>query len=384
MDRIKKINFNKFTKRERILFYILFLIILESFLYLLIFNPILLEIKKSEIKISTLNKNIKLKKEMINKSKIIDKSNKELLKENKVSISKDILEDRFIEFKNLFPSSNYIDDENNFTINFQLEDKDLKQIYKFSKFYIFDNFYIKRKNEKEYDFTANIKYKNDNSILPRIVKNEESIDKTIDLNKKYFKERLSKENDKNIIEEKKVKKIEEKVREKDNSKKMLTKKIENEPFIQDKMTEKLNENKKILEENAKKDKLDIKKYEFKDLLVFTEDSASSNLFYPDEDENLLIYYNLKNKKNGDCLLILFNDVVDFKKLTFNLFIPQECKGEFGYYTTEKVSFKEQPLSGEINLVEIENIKNLRGLYYKIDSEQAEEGLISIFDFEGTI
>ena len=87
------------------------------------------------------------------------------------------------------------------------------------------------------------------------------------------------------------------------------------------------------------------------------------------EDFLIVDYEITNIENDEYLYIFFNDVVDVKNFKLLLELPYNFTGEIGYLDAYKNPVELSPEFGGQQLVEIDEIKALKGLYYKPEEEK---------------
>lgn len=366
MQIINKIK--ELSKREKILLMILSFLIFELIFYSLLISPFIKKLNNVKFKNKEIQSQINLNKESYKKALSMKEDNKKLLNSDLSSNFNILSDENLTKFQgddiSLLDKS---ENENNKSIEFKTSKDGLNSISRFNEFFIFNDMEISKEVEDEYLFKANLLL-NKNSNLPIIVASD---GKDLNLKDSYYKDK-QKLNQNKSEDDKKIKSIKKEIKKSKN-------KTATSPKKQDKLkvekSIKKDFDKEVVENIQKADvyKTDSLIPDFKflkfDINNFATYAGEGNEISLIQMEDFLVVdYEITNIENDDYLYIFFNDVVDVKNFKLLLELPYNFTGEIGYLDSYKNPFELSPEFGGQQLVEIDEIKALKGLYYKPEEE----------------
>ncbi|RVU54965.1 hypothetical protein [Anaerosphaera multitolerans] len=383
MYKIKKFSDIKLlSKREIKLFLILFILIVEFVIYGLVYKDKINLVSAYNIENESLKKSIKLQNEEYKKhNNLIEKDN--IINNETTHINKLQNPENLKNFTLQFPYILETNTKDN-TISkyeFNLPKSKINKITEISKHLIPDKVHINLGEEGYYGTIELFKESNEQNSTSESSE-KTNLNENIELEKLYFKNRIEKSSkEKNLKEVKNNLKGKEEVKKEAYKKEKDIEKQENIGVLNSfkEKSENLNldyTDRDIILEN----KLIKYNIDYEDLHLFCDSGEDVTLFKPENEDLLFIHYNLNDKFENKNIYLYFNEVKDFKKLKFTLFSPQELNGEFGIMCSEKIPYSLKIVEDELNILEFENIKNLRGIYYKIPDYIEEKGVFSIGDF----
>ncbi|WP_019132641.1 hypothetical protein [Peptoniphilus obesi] len=366
MQIINKIK--ELSKREKILLMILSFLIFELIFYSLLISPFIKKLNNVKFKNKEIQSQINLNKESYKKALSMKEDNKKLLNSDLSSNFNILSDENLTKFQgddiSLLDKS---ENENNKSIEFKTSKDGLNSISRFNEFFIFNDMEISKEVEDEYLFKANLLL-NKNSNLPIIVASD---GKDLNLKDSYYKDK-QKLNQNKSEDDKKIKSIKKEIKKSKN-------KTATSPKKQDKLkvekSIKKDFDKEVVENIQKADvyKTDSLIPDFKflkfDINNFATYAGEGNEISLIQMEDFLVVdYEITNIENDDYLYIFFNDVVDVKNFKLLIELPYNFTGEIGYLDAYKNPFELSPEFGGQQLVEIDEIKALKGLYYKPEEE----------------
>lgn len=366
MQIINKIK--ELSKREKILLMILSFLIFELIFYSLLISPFIKKLNNVKFKNKEIQSQINLNKESYKKALSMKEDNKKLLNSDLSSNFNILSDENLTKFQgddiSLLDKS---ENENNKSIEFKTSKDGLNSISRFNEFFIFNDMEISKEVEDEYLFKANLLL-NKNSNLPIIVASD---GKDLNLKDSYYKDKKKLSQNKSE-DDKKIESIKKEIKKSKN-------KTATSPKKQDKLK---------VEKSIKKDfdkevvdniqKVDVYKadslipdFEFLkfDINNFATYAGEGNEISLIQMEDFLVVdYEITNIENDEYIYIFFNDIVDVKNFKLLLELPYNFTGEIGYLDVYKNPFELSPEFGGQQLVEIDEIKALKGLYYKPEEE----------------
>ena len=366
MQIINKIK--ELSKREKILLMILSFLIFELIFYSLLISPFIKKLNNVKFKNKEIQSQINLNKESYKKALSMKEDNKKLLNSDLSSNFNILSDENLTKFQgddiSLLDKS---ENENNKSIEFKTGKDGLNSISRFNEFFIFNDMEISKEIEDEYLFKANLLL-NKNSNLPTIVASD---GKDLNLKDSYYKDKQKLSQNKSE-DDKKIESIKKEIKKSKNKTATIPKK-------QDKLkvekSIKKDFDKEVVENIQKADvyKTDSLIPDFKflkfDINNFATYAGEGNEISLIQMEDFLVVdYEITNIENDDYLYIFFNDVVDVKNFKLLLELPYNFTGEIGYLDAYKNPFELSPEFGGQQLVEIGEIKALKGLYYKPEEE----------------
>lgn len=366
MQIINKIK--ELSKREKILLMILSFLIFELIFYSLLISPFIKKLNNVKFKNKEIQSQINLNKESYKKALSMKEDNKKLLNSDLSSNFNILSDENLTKFQgddiSLLDKS---ENENNKSIEFKTSKDGLNSISRFNEFFIFNDMEISKEVEDEYLFKANLLL-NKNSNLPIIVASD---GKDLNLKDSYYKDKKKLSQNKSE-DDKKIESIKKEIKKSKN-------KTATSPKKQDKLkvekSIKKDFDKEIVENIQKVDvyKTDSLIPDFKflkfDINNFATYAGEGNEISLIQMEDFLVVdYEITNIENDDYLYIFFNDIVDVKNFKLLLELPYNFTGEIGYLDSYKNPFELDPEFGGQQLVEIGEIKALKGLYYKPEEE----------------
>ena len=366
MQIINKIK--ELSKREKILLMILSFLIFELIFYSLLISPFIKKLNNVKFKNKEIQSQINLNKESYKKALSMKEDNKKLLNSDLSSNFNILNDENLTKFQgddiSLLDKS---ENENNKSIEFKTSKDGLNSISRFNEFFIFNDMEISKEVEDEYLFKANLLL-NKNSNLPIIVASD---GKDLNLKDSYYKDKQKLSQNKSE-DDKKIESIKKEMKKSKN-------KTATSPKKQDKLkvekSIKKDFDKEVVENIQKIDvyKADSLIPDFKflkfDINNFATYAGEGNEISLIQMEDFLVVdYEITNIENDDYLYIFFNDVVDVKNFKLLLELPYNFTGEIGYLDAYKNPFELNPEFGGQQLVEIDEIKALKGLYYKPEEE----------------
>ena len=367
MQIINKIK--ELSKREKILLMILSFLIFELIFYSLLISPFIKKLNNVKFKSKEIQSQINLNKESYKKALSMKEDNKKLLNSDLSSNLNILSDENLAKFQgddiSLLDKS---ENENNKSIEFKTGKDGLNSISRFNEFFIFNDMEISKEVEDEYLFKANLLL-NKNSNLPIIVASD---GKDLNLKDSYYKDKQKLSQNKSE-DDKKTEDIKKEIKKSKN-------KATTSPKKQDKLklekSIKKDFDKEIVENIQKADvyKTDSLIPDFKflkfDINNFATYAGEGNEISLIQMEDFLIVdYEITNIENDEYLYIFFNDVVDVKNFKLLLELPYNFTGEIGYLDAYKNPVELSPEFGGQQLVEIDEIKALKGLYYKPEEEK---------------
>lgn len=367
MQIINKIK--ELSKREKILLMILSFLIFELIFYSLLISPFIKKLNNIKFKNKEIQSQINLNKEGYKKALSMKEDNKRLLNSD-LSLNSNILSDENLaNFQgNDISLVNKSENENNKSIEFKTSKNALNSISRFNEFFIFNDMEISKEVEDEYLFKANLLL-NKNSNLPIIVASD---GKDLNLKDSYYKDKQKLSQNKSE-DDKKIENIKKEIKKSKNKAATSSKK-------QDKLkvekSIKKDFDKEIVENIQKADvyKTDSLIPDFKflkfDINNFATYAGEGNEISLIQMEDFLVVdYEITKIENDEYLYIFFNDVVDVKNFKLILELPYNFTGEIGYLDAYKNPFELSPEFGGQQVVEIDEITALKGIYYKPEEEK---------------
>lgn len=366
MQIINKIK--ELSKREKILLMILSFLIFELIFYSLLISPFIKKLNNVKFKNKEIQSQINLNKESYKKALSMKEDNKKLLNSDLSSNFNILNDENLTKFQgddiSLLDKS---ENENNKSLEFKTSKDGLNSISRFNEFFIFNDMEISKEVEDEYLFKANLLL-NKNSNLPIIVASD---GKDLNLKDSYYKDKQKLSQNKSE-DDKKIEDVKKEIKKSKN-------KTATSPKKQDKLkvekSIKKDFDKEVVENIQKADvyKTDSLIPDFKflkfDINNFATYAGEGNEISLIQMEDFLVVdYEITNIENDDYLYIFFNDVVDVKNFKLLLELPYNFTGEIGYLDAYKNPFELNPEFGGQQLVEIGEIKALKGLYYKPEEE----------------
>ena len=366
MQIINKIK--ELSKREKILLMILSFLIFELIFYSLLISPFIKKLNNVKFKNKEIQSQINLNKESYKKALSMKEDNKKLLNSDLSSNFNILSDENLTKFQgddiSLLDKS---ENENNKSIEFKTSKDGLNSISRFNEFFIFNDMEISKEVEDEYLFKANLLL-NKNLNLPIIVASD---GKDLNLKNSYYKDKKKLSQNKSE-DDKKIESIKKEIKKSKN-------KTATSPKKQDKLkvekSIKKDFDKEVVENIQKVDvyKTDSLIPDFEFLKFYINNFATyagegNEISLIQMEDFLVVDYEITNIENDDYLYIFFNDVVDVKNFKLLLELPYNFTGEIGYLDAYKNPFELSPEFGGQQLVEIDEIKALKGLYYKPEEE----------------
>lgn len=355
MKIIGKFSLSNFTKREKVLIGIFIAILLELIFYLVFISPVFVKYKSINFKIEETKNEISTKNKIIENINFLNQKNDSMSKIDRFNYHKSFDEGNSDYINLLLKDIAEIQNVNSNEVNLTTDRKNISGVLEISKQYLVDSISIQREDEEIYSVYIKINDEKMDTRMPKVIKSEKKIDESINLKKEFLKSRIENKTSFSSEEQLTEKKIE---------------KISNE-----------NSGKNSILDNNIKNSLGID-YENATLLYASKNNGS--MFAKDNKDELVIYYELHNESGSNEILILFNQELELKNLKFKLYAPDNFDGEFGIYGREKISLKDKVKCGEVNDINIENVGDFVGIYYKLNEGERENGIFSVGDFEGML
>lgn len=366
MQIINKIK--ELSKREKILLMILSFLIFELIFYSLLISPFIKKLNNVKFKNKEIQSQINLNKESYKKALSMKEDNKKLLNSGLSSNFNILSDENLTKFQgddiSLLDKS---ENENNKRIEFKTSKDGLNSISRLNEFFIFNDMEISKEVEDEYLFKANLLL-NKNSNLPIIVASD---GKDLNLKDSYYKDKQKLSQNKSE-DDKKIESIKKEIKKSKNKVAASSKKQDKlrvEKSIKKDFDKEVVEN--IQKANVYKADSLIPNFEFLkfDINNFATYAGEGNEVSLIQMEDFLVVdYEITNIENDDYLYIFFNDIVDVKNFKLLIELPYNFTGEIGYLDAYKNPFELNPEFGGQQLVEIDEIKALKGLYYKPEEE----------------
>ena len=366
MQIINKIK--ELSKREKILLMILSFLIFELIFYSLLISPFIKKLNNVKFKNKEIQSQINLNKESYKKALSMKEDNKKLLNSDLSSNFNILSDENLAKFQgddiSLLDKS---ENENNKSIEFKTSKDGLNSISRLNEFFIFNDMEISKEVEDEYLFKANLLL-NKNSNLPTIVASD---GKDLNLKDSYYKDKQKLSQNKSE-DDKKIESIKKEIKKSKN-------KTATSPKKQDKLkvekSIKKDFDKEVVDNIQKADvyktdslilDFEFLKFDINNFATYAGEGNEISLIQM--EDFLVVDYEITNIENDDYLYIFFNDVVDVKNFKLLLELPYNFTGEIGYLDAYKNPFELSSEFGGQQLVEIGEIKALKGLYYKPEEE----------------